>query len=98
VLGVLRDKDPATIIEPLLPLEAELIATRIATPRSADPALVAAAAATLGTSAEVLEPAGAAIDAAIERAGPGGLVAITGSLYLVAEAREHLLGEAAVPG
>jgi dihydrofolate synthase/folylpolyglutamate synthase len=97
VLGVLRDKDPATILEPLLTLDATLIATRIAAPRAADPALIAAAAATLGTTAEVIEPAGAAITTAIERAGPGGLVAITGSLYLVAEAREQLLGEAAMP-
>jgi dihydrofolate synthase/folylpolyglutamate synthase len=39
------------------------------------------------------ESVGDAIDTALGHAGAGDLVCITGSLYLVAEAREYVLGE-----
>ena len=40
----------------------------------------------------IAEPVGAAIDAALAQAAPGGAVVVCGSLFVAAEAREHVLG------
>jgi dihydrofolate synthase/folylpolyglutamate synthase len=49
----------------------------------------------LGPPAVAEETVPAAIDTALAHADPDDLVCITGSLYVVAEAREYLLGEGA---
>jgi len=45
----------------------------------------------------VEEPVGAAVDAALAQAGPGEAVVVCGSLFVAAEAREHVLGVAYDP-
>jgi dihydrofolate synthase/folylpolyglutamate synthase len=48
----------------------------------------------LGPPAMAEETVVAGIDTALSHASPEDLVCITGSLYVVAEAREYILGEA----
>ncbi len=50
----------------------------------------------LGPMAVAEEDVPSAIETALSHAEPSDLVCITGSLYVVAEAREHLLGESAI--
>jgi dihydrofolate synthase/folylpolyglutamate synthase len=78
----------------LLPLFQSVIATQYQeNPRAVPPEDVSAAVLELsGLRATIAaEPAGA-VDLARRRAGSGGLVCVTGSLFLAAEARSALLG------
>lgn len=86
VFGVMRDKAFAEILHILFPLAERVIATRSRNPRSAEPEEIRAAAASTGTEV-VCEPT---VPAALERArmlaGEGGVIVVTGSIYVVGEA------------
>jgi dihydrofolate synthase/folylpolyglutamate synthase len=92
-LGVLRDKDAAGVLAPLVPLAHRVITVA---PRSAR-ALTAAELATLAPGAEPAQSLAAALDRARVEARPDDLCVVAGSIFLVGEARELLLGEAADP-
>ncbi|HEY1011702.1 MAG TPA: folylpolyglutamate synthase/dihydrofolate synthase family protein [Herpetosiphonaceae bacterium] len=91
VLGVSNDKDIAAIARELAPAAAELVLTRSPHPRSMPTAqlreLVAPLAA--GPIHEAPEPA-EALALARSLAGPADLICVTGSLFVVAAAREAL--------
>jgi dihydrofolate synthase/folylpolyglutamate synthase len=93
VLGVTADKDARAIGFKLASLAELIVCTRFKNPRALDPYQLVQEVGFLGAPAVAEESVGDAIDTALGHAGAGDLVCITGSLYLVAEAREYVLGE-----
>ena len=89
VFGTTRDKDLAGQLRALLPLFDAVIATRYAlNPRSVSPDEVAAAALAIDGRAVRVEPDPAeALAAARRLTPPEGLICVTGSLFLAAEAK-----------
>jgi len=92
VLGTSADKEPAALVGALAPVAKAVVATRADHPRAMTAEAVAA-----GVAAGVAElpvEAAAGVPAALARAaalaGPEGLVLVTGSLFVVAGAREAL--------
>ena len=91
VVGINRDKDARAVLRPLARVASALIATRSASPRAADPADVARVAARATRIAITTAPSiPEALTAARRAAGPDGLVCVTGSLAVAAEARTAL--------
>lgn len=90
VLGVARDKDLAGMISVLARLDANVVATASHNPRAVEPAEIVRLATEAGLQASATEATSDAIAIAREEAGADGMVCITGSLYVVAEAREAL--------
>jgi dihydrofolate synthase/folylpolyglutamate synthase len=92
VMGVSGDKTIAAMAEELAPLTHLLIATRSQHPRAAEPEAVAAAFAAQGVASETCPTVAAAVDRARALAEPDDLICVVGSLFVVAEAREQVLG------
>lgn len=90
VLGVLGDKDPAALAAALAPVTSAVIAAESHTPRAVPAARVADVLAAAGRPAHAGGDVAAALRRAAALAGPAGLVLVTGSLTVVAEAREAL--------
>jgi dihydrofolate synthase/folylpolyglutamate synthase len=91
VLGFARDKDMTAFVEELAPITTEIVATQSRNPRAKDPREIADAFRDASIPVAIETPVGAAVEAAIARAG-GGAVVVCGSLFVAAEAREHVLG------
>jgi dihydrofolate synthase/folylpolyglutamate synthase len=91
VLGILGDKDAASIVEHLAPLADRIIFTRSASHRALPPQVLRAAVGDRFDGAkvqpEIRDDLPAAFQTAIEESFDGDLVVITGSLTLVGEAR-----------
>ena len=100
VVGCSSDKDVSALVQELAPVARMIMATRSRHPRALGArALVQTIGergllTELGLPFAVEEPVGAAIDAAQAQ---GGAVVATGSLFVAAEAREHVLGVAYDP-
>ncbi len=90
VLGLMGDKDAASVARALMPVAARVVATHARSPRAMPATEVGAGAAAAGFAVEVAADVAAALSRASELAGPAGLVLVTGSLSVVAEAREAL--------
>jgi dihydrofolate synthase/folylpolyglutamate synthase len=90
VLGILEDKDHLGMLTELARLKAHVIATKPRSARSIDPGELAKVAEALGLSTEVIEDVGSSVRRALSIAEPGELVCITGSHYVVGEARTEL--------
>jgi dihydrofolate synthase/folylpolyglutamate synthase len=91
VVGLLAPRDPRSILEALDAATAHLVvACTPPSPRAVPASVVAAAAADLGVTAEVVPDVGRAVDRAISRATDDDAVLVAGSLYVVGEARRHL--------
>ncbi len=93
VLGVMADKDLRAIGFKLANLADLIICCGFRSPRAMDPYAMVQEVGFLGPAAVAEESVAGAIDVALGHADRGDLVCITGSLYVVAEAREALLGE-----
>jgi dihydrofolate synthase/folylpolyglutamate synthase len=92
VVGVRRDRDPATLVAPLRGLVSHVVATQANDDMALPAASVAAAAEDeLGVPVEVVVSAPAAVEAAITAAGEGEGVIVAGSLYVIGDVR-HALG------
>jgi dihydrofolate synthase/folylpolyglutamate synthase len=93
VVGILADKDYRGIVQELARISTRMVFTSAANVRSVDPSELLSVAAELGLE-ECLAVAnvGEAIAAARDLAGEA-LVCVTGSHYVVGEAREHLLNK-----
>jgi dihydrofolate synthase/folylpolyglutamate synthase len=91
VFGAMRDKAVSEMTEILFPLAERVIATRPSNPRSASPEEIQQAAARTGTEVETASNVASAVERARVLVGPGAVVVITGSIYLVGEVM-HLLG------
>jgi len=90
VFGVLRDKAIAEIAEILFPIAEQVIVTHANNPRSASVEEIRQTASRVaGDIREAADVASALADAT-KIAGRGGLVVITGSIYIVGEAMQHL--------
>ncbi len=92
VLGVLSDKAVGEMVEPLLVEGDDVIVTPAGSARSADVGDVVRAVNARGAIAQRAASVADALDRARDLAGERGAVLVVGSLYVVAAAREHLLG------
>jgi len=93
VLGSLRGHDPGDLLRALDPNRIHhVVACQPDWGRALPADEVAAAARDAGVTAEVVADVGAAVATAIEMADEDDLVLVTGSLYVVGEARAALLG------
>ncbi len=90
VCALMRDKAMEEMLGALRPLFGQVIATTLAVARARDPEEVARAARDQGFEALMIGDPGAALERAEALAGPGGLVVVCGSLYLVGEIRKRL--------
>jgi dihydrofolate synthase/folylpolyglutamate synthase len=97
LLAAMADKNLPGILGPLVPHIASVVATRPAVARAADSKDVAAAARALGLPAGADPDPARALEKARALAGPGGLVLVAGSLYLVGAVTAVLEGGAS-PG
>jgi dihydrofolate synthase/folylpolyglutamate synthase len=73
-----------------------IICTRFENPRAMDPFAMVQEVGFLGPAAVAEESVPEAIEVALSHANADDLVVVTGSLYVVAEAREYLLGESVI--
>ena len=96
VLGCNRDKDVRGIGFKLAKLAQLIICTRFENPRAMDPFAMVQEVGFLGPAAVAEESVPEAIEVALSHANADDLVVVTGSLYVVAEAREYLLGESVI--
>lgn len=87
VIAILADKDFEGMLSELGRLPCRLIATKPQTVRSVDPKDLQAQANKIGLDCDVIENVPTAVSSAIAQAGESELVCITGSHYLVGEAR-----------
>jgi dihydrofolate synthase/folylpolyglutamate synthase len=87
VLGILDDKDRESMVQRLAPLAEEIIVTRPPGARAANWRGVAAAARRYRRAVWEVEDPRSAVKEAFKRAGSGGAVLVTGSLYLVGAVR-----------
>jgi dihydrofolate synthase/folylpolyglutamate synthase len=90
VFGAMRDKAINEIAEILFPLSERVIATVADNPRSASPDEIREAAARTNTEIESTANVGAALQRAKTLAASGGIVVVTGSIYIVGEAMSAL--------
>jgi dihydrofolate synthase/folylpolyglutamate synthase len=92
VFGVMRDKAVQEMTEILFPIADSVIATHADNPRAASPAEIRQAAARIsgGTNIEEAEDVASALAQARKQAGRSGLIVVTGSIYVVAEAMRIL--------
>jgi dihydrofolate synthase/folylpolyglutamate synthase len=85
-IGVLEDKDAASMLRELLPQLDRVVFTRSRNPRSLSPATLGSLAEQLGgPPAEIVAEPQAALQRAQELAGQAGAVLATGSIYLIAD-------------
>jgi len=92
IIGVSADKDVRGLAEELTPAAAGVIATQAQHPRAMPPERIADAFAGLGVATEVVKTVGEALKQAVAVVGEQGVICLVGSLFIVAEGREHLLG------
>lgn len=90
IFGVLADKAIDEMAALLFPFADTLIATRIHSPRTAEPQSFAAHAAQRATQVICAEGAAQALELALPHTPPGGLVCVCGSLYLIGEVKQAL--------
>jgi dihydrofolate synthase/folylpolyglutamate synthase len=96
IFSCLRDKPVAEMAQILFPLFGQVILAPIRSARATSIAELLAAAEATGTAAVVAESVAAALEVARESTGSG-LIVVSGSVYLVGEARSLLLVEAERP-
>ncbi len=85
VIGFVNDKDLDSVL-PLFPRRAEYYFTRASVPRALDENLLQAAAERFGLSGDVYPSVSKAVEAARAVAGPGDMIFIGGSTFVVADA------------
>lgn len=90
VVGILDDKDHVGMMTELGRVQANLFLTEARHARSVATGELAATSERLGLEHQVIEGVPAAVSAALQDAGPSDLVCITGSHYVVGEARTFL--------
>lgn len=90
VFGAMRDKAIAEMTEILFPLAEHVVAAAADNPRSATAAEIRGAAARTATDIEEASSVENALERARALAGAGGLLVVTGSIYVVGEAMQSL--------
>lgn len=89
IFGTYTDKDLASMLTELEPLSPTLVATRSRSPRARNPSEILDVARSMGFDIEDEPSVDRAIETALGLAGHRTVVVATGSLSIVAEAREH---------
>ncbi|MBI5949243.1 MAG: bifunctional folylpolyglutamate synthase/dihydrofolate synthase [Chloroflexi bacterium] len=97
VMGTTRDKDARGMGFKLAKLATMIILCGFDNPRAADPFATIQEVGFLGPPAVAENSVAEGIDTAMAYANEDDIICVTGSLYVVAEAREYLLGESAAP-
>lgn len=97
VVGMRGDRNVEELLAPLSGLAARVWATEPDDPDAIPAGRIAAAAAAVGAKVSVVPSVPEAVDAAITAAGDQGAVVVAGSLYVAAEGREAIVGEADRP-
>jgi dihydrofolate synthase/folylpolyglutamate synthase len=92
VVGLLAGRDLDAIASALVSEGDEVVVAAPSSPRAADVAEVRRSFIEAGAVVQQAAGVAEAIDVAMAQAGEQGVVLVAGSLYTVAEAREHLLG------
>jgi dihydrofolate synthase/folylpolyglutamate synthase len=88
IFGASNDHPVQDMLEVLLPVADRMYAVAARHPRAEDPDRLAAAGAAMGEQITAMPDMGTALDQALAEVGPNDLVCVTGSLFLVADARE----------
>ncbi len=91
VLGMLGDKERARVVAELAPRARHVVITRPNSPRAGDWQQLAVEARRYLRDVDTVENIGEAVRTAMALAREGDLVCVTGSFYMVAEARETVL-------
>ncbi|MDY6917262.1 MAG: folylpolyglutamate synthase/dihydrofolate synthase family protein [Chloroflexota bacterium] len=91
ILGVSSDKNMPGIVKELAPVCSLVIATRSRHARALEPSVLVAEVEKHGVEASVADSVSSAVERALRDAGPGDLICATGSLFVVAEARERVM-------
>lgn len=89
VIGASSDKDINGLAEEIAPVALRVIVARAEHPRAMDPKLIVAAFERLGVPAEDVESMPIAIQTALEATDKGGVICVSGSLFVAAEGREY---------
>ncbi len=97
VVGVMADKDWQELLEPLLPLAAEVIAVEPTLERALPAETLAGFCRERGSAAAIGGTVGHGLEVAGGLAGEGDLVLVCGSLFTVGEARSILTGREFMP-
>jgi dihydrofolate synthase / folylpolyglutamate synthase len=93
VVGMLSNRDPASLLEPLAAAGiTSFVCCTAPTPRALDPARIARAAEQLGLRAVVIDDVAHAVESALASSDDDDGVVVTGSFYVVGDARGHLMG------
>lgn len=90
-LGMLADKEREKVVDLLVPLADEVIVTKPDSPRAGDWQALAKIAEGHGLPVECIENPREAVLAALERLESEDMLCVTGSLYMLADARDALL-------
>jgi dihydrofolate synthase / folylpolyglutamate synthase len=92
VLGILGDKDYRGIVSELVPLADHVVVTKPEYSRAMDVAALSSEVRALHSSVETAETVSKAVVAAQAIAAPDDLILVTGSLYVVGDARAAIVG------
>jgi dihydrofolate synthase/folylpolyglutamate synthase len=91
VIGMLADKERSSVVEALVPGAKAVVVTKPDSPRSGDWQHMAVLARRYAADIFLVEDIGEALNKAQTLVGQEDLLCVTGSLYMVADAREKLL-------
>jgi dihydrofolate synthase/folylpolyglutamate synthase len=97
ITGVMADKDRNGVLGPLLSLADEVLTVNADLPQATPADELANFCSARGTRAVAAGSVAQGLAAAVNRAGPDDLLLVTGSLYLVGEARGILLKQPSHP-
>jgi dihydrofolate synthase/folylpolyglutamate synthase len=97
VVSIVDDKDPEAMLAALAPAAAAIVTTRSDNPRALPATALATVAARFTADAVACDDPDAALAEARRRAGPGGVVVVCGSMFLVGQLRARVLGEPVDP-
>jgi dihydrofolate synthase/folylpolyglutamate synthase len=89
VFGASEDKDIQGMFMELMPLVKELIAVKSFHPRAIEPDKLVEMAKSFGYPVAIVEDIPVAVEKALKLVGEDGLVLVTGSIFVVAEARKY---------
>jgi len=90
IMGVSSDKDMVAMVEGLATISIFVVATRSRHPRALDPVPLLGEFSKRGVPGEIAGSVASAAERALAMAQPDDLVCATGSLFVVAEAREYV--------
>jgi dihydrofolate synthase/folylpolyglutamate synthase len=97
ITGVMADKDRCGVLGPLLSLADEVLTVSVDLPQATPAEELAVFCSSRGARAVAAGSVAQGLAAASNRAGPNDLLLVTGSLYLVGEARGVLLNQSSYP-